>query len=119
MVPMAPSATITRVDRRSRNCRARVVEVIVMGTVRKSRLEHGNCDIYQLSARGKGYGAGKDRGRMVRLHYQHDHRRPATSAGLRTSARNPAPSRERFQVPPFPQPAESAQGLIPATEVRR
>src|SRR5262245_21986579 len=53
MVPIAPSATITRRDNCSRNSWARVLVLVFMGSRRNSRFGHGYCDVYNFSAGGR------------------------------------------------------------------
>src|ERR1035437_7644581 len=53
MVPMAPSATITRLANWSRNSWARVVVDVVMRNGRKSPSKRGKCDMFQFNAGGK------------------------------------------------------------------
>src|ERR1019366_4984241 len=52
MVPMAPSATITRLANWSRNSWARVVVGVVMRNGRKCRWKRGKCDMFQFNAGG-------------------------------------------------------------------
>src|ERR1017187_5251978 len=58
MVPMAPSATMTRVDNWSRNSWARVLVDVVMRSGRKCRWKRGKCDMFHFTAGGKGRAVG-------------------------------------------------------------
>src|ERR1017187_3983114 len=52
MVPMAPSATMTRVDNWSRNSWARALVDVVMRNARKCRRKRGKCDMFHFTAGG-------------------------------------------------------------------
>src|ERR1035441_11037287 len=54
MVPMAPSATITRLANWSRNSWARVLVDVVMRSGRKSPSKRGKCDMFHFNAGGEG-----------------------------------------------------------------